>query len=388
MRKLIALLLALNASSSLQIQVKVFFEQLCLGANALVNFFVLRRIWAVSDGFPTVPVRPNRNHQIFRQGKSFADGPLDHNFELKGRFLSLHGTASRDIGSAKVPRSEAFFFKTQNPRRAGQGSAGGWFEASSWTRCQPKDPRNSTVASRFLQARSLSNILALCTTSALVALTAIVFGVCSPAAAQGFNGGCFNCGLGPFAPPPSFSLTYESSATSTAGTTSINYGTMTWVNGQYIVMGLSFFDNFSPTTVSSITVGGVSLVQVSGAFQSRGAAGAQVDVWISPSPMASASGNVTVVYTQSPNLFGAPSSIAIYSLSTTTPAAASTSGNIYSSGTNPYVATPAVPTGGGALVVAYNENGSAISFWSAATGDVVLNGPSLRPCKFFWNECS
>jgi hypothetical protein len=75
---------------SLQIQVKVFFEQLRLSANALVNLLVLRRIRAVSDDFPAIPVGPNRNHEIFRQRKSFANSSLDHNFELQGRFLSLH----------------------------------------------------------------------------------------------------------------------------------------------------------------------------------------------------------------------------------------------------------------------------------------------------------
>jgi hypothetical protein len=97
-------------ASSLQIQIKIIFKQRCLSANALVNFLVLQRIWAVSDGFPAVSVGPNRNHQIFRQRKSSADSPLDHNFELQGRFLSLHGATSRDIAQRKLrdsDRSEA-----------------------------------------------------------------------------------------------------------------------------------------------------------------------------------------------------------------------------------------------------------------------------------------
>jgi hypothetical protein len=54
------------------------------------------------------------------------------------------------------------FLKRQNPRRARQGFAGGWQEASSWTRCRAKDPQNSSAASKFLQARSLSRIVVLC----------------------------------------------------------------------------------------------------------------------------------------------------------------------------------------------------------------------------------
>jgi hypothetical protein len=86
------------------------------------------------------------------------------------------------------------FLKMQNPRRAGQGSAGGWLEASSWTRCQPKDPLNPSAPSKFPQARSLGNILALCTTCAWIALTRF-FAVGSPAAADscsrafGYQGG-------------------------------------------------------------------------------------------------------------------------------------------------------------------------------------------------------
>jgi hypothetical protein len=225
MRKLLTPLPPFNASSSsLQIQVKVFFEQLCLSANALVKFLVLRWIWAVSDGFPAVPVRPNRNHQIFRQRKSFADSSLNHNFELQGRFLFLHGTASRDIGSAKVTRSEAFFSKTQNPRRAGQGSAGGWLEASNWTRCHAKDPRNSSVVAGFLQARFLGIVRVLCTTLAL-AVGAIAFAVCSPAAAQ-MAGGLMFPGPGtPASSAATLSIDGSALANSSAATTSVTLST-------------------------------------------------------------------------------------------------------------------------------------------------------------------
>jgi hypothetical protein len=94
------------------------------------------------------------------------------------------------------------FFKTQNPRRAGQGSAGGWLEASGEAaRCQPKDPQNSSAVSSFLQAYSLSKSFVLCTTLVLATLASIANAVCSPASAQCFNEGGQNLGLGPFIPP-------------------------------------------------------------------------------------------------------------------------------------------------------------------------------------------
>ena len=157
----------LNAiASSLQIQIKIFFKQCCLSANALVNFLVLRRIWAVSDGFPAIPVWPNRNHEIFRQRKSSADSPLDHNFELQGRFLSLHGATSRDISSAQVRRFESF------------GSA--------------LSLRNTRQIIASTRAKTASKCLTF-----LIALASIVFAVGSPVSAQsapilGFPPGVFD----------------------------------------------------------------------------------------------------------------------------------------------------------------------------------------------------
>ena len=57
------------------------------------------------------------------------------------------------------------FLKTQNPRREGQGLAGGWLEARRrWSRCQAKDPLDPNAVPGFLQAHLLSIRRALCTT--------------------------------------------------------------------------------------------------------------------------------------------------------------------------------------------------------------------------------
>jgi hypothetical protein len=94
------------------------------------------------------------------------------------------------------------FFKTQNPRREGQGLAGGWLEARVWTRCHAKDPINQSAVVGFVQARFLSIIRALCTT---LALGAVVFAIASPVSAQvgglsfpgpGGGGGCGGGGCG------------------------------------------------------------------------------------------------------------------------------------------------------------------------------------------------
>jgi hypothetical protein len=123
------------------------------------------------------------------------------------------------------------FFKTQNPRRTGRGSAVAWLEASSEAaRCHAKDPRNLSAASRFLQAYSLSKNFVLYRPRVLTAVASIAFAVCSPSWAQGFNGGGMNLGLGPFTPNPtaSFVSTFgnqsSGSGTATYTYTSVNIG--------------------------------------------------------------------------------------------------------------------------------------------------------------------
>jgi hypothetical protein len=125
------------------------------------------------------------------------------------------------------------FLKTQNPRREGQGLAGGWLEARVWTRCQAKDPRNSNAAPSLVQARFLSIVRGLCTT---LALGAVVFGVCSNAAAQlspilGFPPGVFQNRVAidaPMAPPADCSqaTTFLARTSGLSGTETAAYTTM------------------------------------------------------------------------------------------------------------------------------------------------------------------
>jgi hypothetical protein len=119
-------------------------------------------------------------------------------------------------------RKLLIFLKMQNPRREGQGHAGGWLEARVWTRCQAKDPLDASAVTSFVQARFLSIVRALCTT---LALGALAFGVCSPAAAQGqsilgFPPGVFQNRAAidaPMAPPAGFLSPDQYAAAGIAG---------------------------------------------------------------------------------------------------------------------------------------------------------------------------
>jgi hypothetical protein len=123
------------------------------------------------------------------------------------------------------------FLKKQNPHRGGQGSAGGWLEAGGCARCQPKDPRNSNVALKFLQARSLSTIRTLW----IIALASIVFAVCSPASAQ--YGSCLGaCGTVAFAEPSGLSADGSAAGHVTSGTTVTASLTTTRTNDIIIAM--------------------------------------------------------------------------------------------------------------------------------------------------------
>jgi hypothetical protein len=127
------------------------------------------------------------------------------------------------------------FLKTQNPCRRGQGHAGGWLEARGFTRCQAKDPLNPSAVPSFVQARFLSIVRALCTT---LAMGAVAFGVCSPAAAQGqsilgFPPGMFDniaARAGGGAPPPT-TATWNTTDSAAGITRSNGNLTLTYSSG-------------------------------------------------------------------------------------------------------------------------------------------------------------
>lgn len=175
----------------------------------------------------------------------------------------------------------------------------------------------------------------------------------------------------PTAAAPSFSLAFQSSQSSTTNATTVNFGTVTFLNGQYAIASLGWLtNNPGPTTITSVTVNGVSFTQVPGAAVGTSSTfGGAVDMWISPTPMSGTSGTAAVVYSAAAGSFGAPSNIAIYSMNTAHPTVSAAQTSILANN-NPWpLSGLAVPTGGGGITALYIGGGSGTftSFTNAGT---------------------
>jgi len=163
-----------------------------------------------------------------------------------------------------------------------------------------------------------------------------------------------------------FSLTFNQSAT--GGTTSVvNYGTLAYTAGATrVIVANCWIPSGAGHTITGITVGGVALAQVSGAYIEDSINGDASDIWESTAPLAGSSGAVIVTYSAS---LGFTSSVAVYSLTTTTPtAAAATNGT---TGVSPNSLTINVPSGGGGLVVSAMNNGAAITITNTANDTII-----------------
>lgn len=71
---------------------------------------------------------------------------------------------------------------------------------------------------------------------------------------------------------------------------------------------------------------------------------------------------------------GFSSAVGIYTLVSTTPAPGTPVTNTLGFGTSISAASVSIPTGGGAIVAVMTGNGTAISSYSNATSDAVVNG--------------
>lgn len=163
------------------------------------------------------------------------------------------------------------------------------------------------------------------------------------------------------------SLTYVSSAVSGASSGNpINYGTLSYGSGCTRVIVATSWINGSVNPVAGITVGGVSLVQVSGAFASNGTSfSTNTDVWESSAGLAGTSGTVIVDYTTGIGYF---STVAVYCLVTTTPTASASI--VAHPGSSPVSASIVVPSGGVALMVSSEGTAGSSASFTNATVDV------------------
>ena len=160
-----------------------------------------------------------------------------------------------------------------------------------------------------------------------------------------------------------FSLALQSShgVASSFGTDSIDFGTLTFAPGATRTLVAIQWVSGVTTTVSSVTIGGVALAQVPRAAIVSGAGEAGADLWESTTPLSGTSGDVVVTWSGTID-FGA--AVALYNLTTTTPAVSAVDAVAAGSGSSASL-TIAIPSGGAAIVQANTNDGQAITFTNA-----------------------
>jgi hypothetical protein len=160
------------------------------------------------------------------------------------------------------------------------------------------------------------------------------------------------------APIGGFALDYKSSAVSNNAGPTVNYGTLTFDSGKYVVLATVWLENNPAGQPTAATVDGVSLTHLY--YATRGTFGPAIDFWISPTTMTNSSGAASVTYAQATGVFGVSQSIALYSLSTTTPTPSDMDQFVVNGGgSSMSVSGLTVPSGGAAIVVASNDGFSA-----------------------------
>lgn len=203
--------------------------------------------------------------------------------------------------------------------------------------------------------------------SYIAALHAALFAILLAISPAG-SGSMMLMGVGAPAGGSAFSLVFGSSASSSnTSLTTIDFGTLTYGAGCTRVVVASQW--YVGGTISNVTIGGVSLSQISGAHVATTAIAA--DAWESSAALAGTSGDVQVTFSAAQSFVA---SVALYCLNTTSPAASAT--NTQSNISATVLTAPiAVPAGGGGLVISQSSNGHTATFGNATVdADIVTGG--------------
>jgi len=171
---------------------------------------------------------------------------------------------------------------------------------------------------------------------------------------------------------PSFSLTYQSSSGSMDTThTTVDYGALGYGSGNSrVVVAVQWVPN-AGSTITGITVGGVALSQVSGAYITDPLSGYALDAWESTGPLSGSSGDVQVTYSAT---VGWASAVALYNLQTPTPTPATVVTNTAPGSSSSISVGPySIPAGGGSIVMAQTGNGQPTLGFTNAVQDVLVS---------------
>jgi len=182
-----------------------------------------------------------------------------------------------------------------------------------------------------------------------------------------------------------FSLTYNGgSAGSSSAATTVDFGTLTYGSGcTRVVIGINWLPG--GTAVTGVTIGGTNLAQISGAYKNQGSVA--VDAWESSAALAGTSGDVQVTFNA---VGGSGSSVALYCLITSTPAAGLPVINSVAFNGGPTITATGVvvPSGGGALVLTGDQNGHAISSFTNAAQNVDVVTPPFSTNTYYAHTTS
>jgi hypothetical protein len=162
-----------------------------------------------------------------------------------------------------------------------------------------------------------------------------------------------------------FSVTYESQQDTTTTTATQNFGTMSYGTSPSVVVAMLCWSG--TTTVSGITINGVSGSQVSGAYTTVSGINQSADAWYVVAPGGS-SGNVTVTFAGALSSATVTAWVSLYNIqtATTTPSAANQSNSNNTSSLN---AAVTIPSGGAAIASYCSWIGEPFNTWTNATSD-------------------
>jgi hypothetical protein len=176
----------------------------------------------------------------------------------------------------------------------------------------------------------------------------------------------------PIAAGVSFSLAWVSGATDTGGGTTVTYSSLSFGTGDpNRIISAAVVNRptaLSTNTITSMTIGGISATQVSGAYVKDTSTSFIADIWQAAVPTGT-SGNVVITYSDASTRSG----IDLYSIVTATPTATAAAGaftDVNAGGTQAVTLT--IPTGGAAICIYGNRSTSVPAVgttWTNATGD-------------------
>lgn len=165
----------------------------------------------------------------------------------------------------------------------------------------------------------------------------------------------------PVAAVGAFDLTYQDAKTSAAGATPLTYSGYTLASGATRTIAVLLFQGGVTPGIASMTINGVACTQIAGALANAGG-DQSADMWISNSAVTGGTIDVVVTYNSATSYHSA---VALYNVTTATPAFNAADSSINTSSSPSITVGPInIPTGGQAVFGAYEYFGATATITS------------------------